>query len=114
MARDFGHDVGIDRRGQAQPAVLLTDGRAEQTHFGHLIDQLGRPDIAVIVMFDDGDDFAFQPTVDRIHERALLLFIETGLRVFGGVIHNNGGPVHSAATMTRGPERSSAARTAAS
>ncbi len=75
VAGNAHHDLGIGRRWQTQPAIFLSDGRAEQAHFGHLLHQFFRPDIIVIVILDHGDHFTFQPAVDRVHEGAFFIRI---------------------------------------
>ena len=76
VARNAHHDLGIGGRRQAQSAIFLPDGRAEQPHFRHLGHQFGRPDIIVIVMLDHRDHFAFEPAVDRIHEGAFFVGVD--------------------------------------
>ena len=82
VGRNAHDDLGIGRGGQAEAAVFLPDCRAEQTHLGHLLDQLFRPLVVMIVMLDNGNDLAFEPAVDRIHEGAFLVGVDRADLVF--------------------------------
>ena len=57
-ARDPHHDLGVGRGRQAQPAVLGADGGAEQAQLLHLLDDLARIAVGVVVLLDDGLDVA--------------------------------------------------------
>ena len=61
---DMRHNFRIGDGGQAETAIFLSDGRAEQPHFGHLGDEFGGPDVTVVVLHHDGADFFLNPFVD--------------------------------------------------
>ena len=72
-AGDAHHDLGVSGRGQPQPTVLCRDSCAEKSEPLHLLDDLGRIPVRVIMVFHDRFYVPCEPTVDRVEQ--LFLFV---------------------------------------
>ena len=70
-------DLGVGRDRQAEAAVLLRDGGAEQPHLLHLLDDILRVDVVMLERGDVGADVAVEESLDSVENQRLLL------RVYG-------------------------------
>ena len=67
------HDPRVDRRGEAQAAVFLADGRAEQPELLHLLDDLFRPDVVLLELAHVRPHVALEEAIDGIEDQGLVI-----------------------------------------
>ena len=73
---DRGHaldDLRVGGGGQPEPAVLLSDGGAEEAELAHLLDDLGRPGVGRLERVHMGPDFALEEAIDRVEDEGLVV-----------------------------------------
>ena len=85
-------DLGVGGDRQAEAAVILGDGGAEETHLLHLLDDVLRVDVVVLQRGDVGADVAVQESLDSVEDQRFLLCVHglgpvrhRRLLPFGGV-----------------------------
>ena len=61
---------------QAEAAIFTANGRPEKPQFGHLVNQLFRPDVAVVMFHHDRADFLLHPAFNRVEERLFLFWLD--------------------------------------
>ncbi len=78
---DVHHQLGVGRRRQGKPAIVLADGGSEEPQFLHLLDQHFGVTVGVIVFQDPGLDLLLHPALDGLEQ---LLFV-LGVERHGGI-----------------------------
>ena len=73
---DPHHDLRVCRRRKAEPAVFGADRCPEQPELSHLLDDLRRVAIRVVVLLDDRLEVAVDPTVDRVEQLCLVGLVD--------------------------------------
>ena len=72
-------DAHVRAGAEAETAVLLGDGGAEQTELAHLLDHLARVLVGVLELEHVGHDLAREPALERVEHP-----VERGVLVDGG------------------------------
>ena len=79
-ARDLHDDLGVGPGRQAEAAVLGADRGAEQAEPLHLLDDLGRIEVGVVVFLDDGLHVLLEPALDGAKELLLVRRLDPARR----------------------------------
>ena len=66
-------DLRVGGGGQAEAAVLLADGGAEEPELAHLLDDLGRPGVGRFEIVHVGPDLALEEAIHRVEDEGLVV-----------------------------------------
>ena len=66
-------DLCVGGDGQAESAVLLADGGAEEAELAHLLDDLGRPGVGGLELVHVGADLTLEKAIHRVEDERLVV-----------------------------------------